>query len=116
MHVLPCRYDFNIKKDVGPKVCIVVKGFRRLHGLDYTETFAPVVSDDTFRVFLGIVVHFDLDCDQMDISTAFLNGDLDEGMYIYLEVPDVFRHSSRPNLVCKILNPLYGLKQAPRQW
>ena len=114
MNVIPCRYVFRVKKDVGPKVRIVAKGFRQVPGVDYNETYAPVVSLSIVRLFLCLVNLLDLECDQMDVVTAFLNGDLDEE--IFMEVPAGFRDPSRPNLVCRLLKALYGLKQAPRQW
>lgn len=66
------------------------------------------------RVFLAIVANYDLECDQMDVVTAFLNGELNEK--IYMETPEGFRDSRYPYRVCKSLKALYGLKQAPRQW
>jgi len=113
MHVLPCRYVFRVKQN-SPKVRIVAKGFRQIHGVDYHETFAPVVSLTAVRFFLSIVAHKDFECDQMDVVTAFLNGDIDEE--IYMDVPAGFKDPKRPNLVCKLLKALYGLKQAPRMW
>ena len=56
----------------------------------------------------------DLECDQIDVVTAFLNGELDKE--IYMEVKAAFRDPNRPDLVCRILKALYGLKQAPLQW
>ena len=114
MNVIPCRYVFRVKKDVGPKVRIVAKGFRQVPGVDYNETYAPVVSLSIVRLFLCLVNLLDLECDQVDVVTAFLNGDLDEE--IFMEVPAGFRDPNRPNLVCRLLKALYGLKQAPRQW
>lgn len=113
MNVIPCRYVFRIKNG-GPKVRIVAKGFRQVHGIDFTETYAPVVSLAAVRCFLALTAQLDLECDQMDVVTAFLNGDLSED--IYMEVPAGFRDTNRPNLVCKLHKALYGLKQAPRQW
>lgn len=113
MNVIPSRYVFRVKAG-GPKVRIVAKGFRQVHGVDFTETYAPVVSLTTVRCFLAIVAHLDLECDQMDVVTAFLNGDLEED--IYMEVPAGFRDPNRPNLVCKLQKAIYGLKQASRQW
>ena len=116
MNVIPCRYVFRVKKDVGPKVRIVVaKGFRHVPGVGYNETYAPVVSMSIVRLFLCLVNLLDLECDQMDVVTAFLNGDLDEE--IFMEVPAAgFHDPNRPNLVWRLLKALYGLKQAPRQW
>ena len=112
--VILCRYVFRVKKDVGPKVRIVAKGFRKEPGVDCNETYAPVVSMSIVRLFLCLVNLLDLECDQMDVVTAFLNGELDEE--IFMKVPAGFRDPNRPNLVCRLLKALYGLKQAPRQW
>lgn len=113
MHALPCRYVFKIKNGC-PKVHIVAKGFRQIHGVDYNETFAPVVTLSAVRFLLVIVAYLDLDLFRMDVITAFLNGDLSED--IYMEVPEGFKDPSKPNTVCKLHKALYGLKQAPRQW
>lgn len=58
MHVIPCRYVFKVKKDVGSKACTVVKEFRQVHGEDYTENVAPVVSIDTFPCLSGNICTF----------------------------------------------------------
>eukprot|EP00171_Calliarthron_tuberculosum_P023309 IDg23309t1 len=110
MHVIPCRYVFRVKADVGPKVRIVAKGFRQIEGVEYYDTYAPVISLTAARLFLAIVSQKNLHCDQMDVVTAFLNGDLTEE--VYMEVPAGFRDPKRPNLVCKLLKAIYGLKQA----
>ena len=105
----------RVKKDIGPKVLIVAKGFRQVPGVDYNETYALVVSMSIVRLFLFLVNLLNLECDQMDVvDVAFLNGELDEE--IFMEVPAGFRDPNRPNLVCRLLKALYGLKQAPRQW
>ena len=62
--VIPCRYVFRVKKDVVPKVRIVVKGFRQVAGVDYNETYAPVVSTSIVRLFLCVVNLHNLECDQ----------------------------------------------------
>ena len=113
MHVLPSKYVFRVKNG-GPKARLVVLGCRQLYGTDYTETFAPVVKLSTVRTLLALVASMDLELEQMDVVTAFLNGDLEED--IYMEVPEGFRNSGNLNKVCKLLKALYGLKQAPRQW
>eukprot|EP00171_Calliarthron_tuberculosum_P005193 IDg5193t1 len=74
--------------------------FTLVHGVDYSETYAPVVTLATVRVFLAIVAQLDLECDQMDVITAFLNGDLDEDLY--MQVPAGFQDPLKPNQVCKL--------------
>eukprot|EP00171_Calliarthron_tuberculosum_P000045 IDg45t1 len=112
MNVIRYKYLFKVKVD-SPKVRIVAMGCHQVHGVEYTETVAPVVKLTSIRIFLATVAVMDLETGQMDVITAFLNGDLDED--IYMEVPDGFKDAKCPELVCELRNALYGLKQAPRQ-
>lgn len=82
-----------------------------MKGFDYNETFAPVAKLTTFRVLMALVNHEKLLIHQMDVKTAFLNGDLNED--IYTEQPEGFTIGSK---VCKLNKALYGLKQSPRMW
>ena len=113
MKVLPSKYVFKFKI-TGPKARVVALGLLQVHGVDYIETYAPVVNIITIRLLLALVAQLDLELDQMDVITAFLYGDID--IDIYMEVPEGLKDPKRPNLVCKLLKSLYGLKQAPRQW
>ena len=113
MSIVPCRYVFRVKNGE-PEVRIVAKGFRQKHGINYFETYSPVVSFTAIRCFLSYVAYLDLECDQMDVVTAFLNGDLNET--IYMEMPAGFSDTSNNGQVCLLHKALYGLKQAPRQW
>lgn len=113
MHVLPCKYIFRVKNG-GPKVRLVVLGCKQLFGIDYNHTFAPVVKFTTVRMLLALVAAFDYECEQMDVVTAFLNGDLEEE--IFMQIPEGLRTKDNQDLVCKLNKALYGLKQAPRQW
>ena len=80
MHVLPCRYVFRVK-DGKPKARMVILGCRQIFGLDYFHTFAPVVEFTTIRTLLALTAANDFECEQMDVVTAFLNGDLKEEIY-----------------------------------
>ena len=113
MHVLPCKYVFKIKAGK-PKVRMVICGSRQIYGVDFNETFAPVVKLTTVRTVLAVAASMDLECEQMDVVTAFLHGDLDEN--IYMTIPSGFEDPKLEGKVCKLLKALYGLKQAPRQW
>ncbi len=113
MHVLLSKYVFKVKNG-GPKVRIVVLGFRQLFVIDYFETFAPVVKMTAVRTILAQVACADLECEQMNVVTAFLQVDLKED--IHMEVPDRRKSSDRGNMVCKLQQSLYGLKQFPRRW
>lgn len=113
MHVLPCKYVFKVKNGE-PKVRMVVLGCKQVYGLDYYQTFAPVVKFTTIRALLAVAAINDWECEQMDVVTAFLNGDLEED--IYMNVPEGMKTTANVNQVCKLKKALYGLKQAPRQW
>ena len=113
MHVLPCKYVFRVKNG-SPKARLVALGCRQLYGIDYLETFAPVVKLTTIRVLLATAAALDFEIEQMDVVTAFLNGDLQED--IYMQIPEGLRTPENENKVCKLQKSLYGLKQAPRQW
>lgn len=96
------------------KARLVGRGFQQVHGIDYEETFAPVVKFTTQRMFLAIVAMLDLGLHQMDVKTAFLNGDLNEE--IFMEQREGFVDPEHAEYVCKLLKALYGLKQANRRW
>ncbi len=113
MHVLPCKYVFRVKNG-GPKARVVALGCHQLYGVDYLETFAPVVKLTTIRAMLALAAPLDLECEQMDFTTAFLNGDIDET--IYMQIPEELRTARNVGMVCKLSKAIYGLKQAPRQW
>ena len=112
-----CKWIFKTKRDSEGsveryKARLVAKGFTQREGIDYTETFSPVSMKDSFRVIMALVAHFDLELHQMDVITAFLNGDIEET--IYMVQPENFEDSR--DLVCKLKKSIYGLKQASRQW
>ncbi|WKA13479.1 hypothetical protein VitviT2T_030773 [Vitis vinifera] len=82
-----CKWVFKTKCDSSRqieryKARLVVKGYSQIEGIDFKETFSPVSTNDSFRVIMVIVAHFDLELHQMDVKTAFLNGDLDEDVYM----------------------------------
>ena len=94
------------------KARLVAKGFTQEYGLDYEETFAPVVHFNSLRLFLTLAVYFKMNVQQMDVVTAFLYGELEEE--IFMEQPPGFE--KKGDLVCRLKKSLYGLKQSPRQW
>ncbi|RVW98913.1 Retrovirus-related Pol polyprotein from transposon TNT 1-94 [Vitis vinifera] len=96
------------------KARLVAKGFTQREGIDYKETFSPVSSKDSFRIIMALVAHYDLELHQMDVKTVFLNGNIDET--IYMVQPENFESNDSKQLVCRLKRSIYGLKQASRQW
>ena len=96
------------------KVRWVVRGFSQRPGLDFDQTFAPVVKPATIRVVLHLAAANDWPVHQLDVKNAFLHGELTE--HVYCHQPAGFVDASRPNDVCLLRKSLYGLKQAPRAW
>ena len=93
---------------------LVAKGFSQKAGQDYDETFSPVVRFESIRSIVGFAVQNDMMLHQMDVTSAFLNGDLQEE--VYMDQPEGFEVKGQEHLVYKLKRSLYGLKQAPRCW
>jgi hypothetical protein len=91
-----------------------VKGYSQIFGIDYSDTFAPVARHDTIRVLLAIVAQKGWQVFHMDVKSAFLNGFLQEE--IYVEQPEGFSVKGQEDRVYLLKKALYGLKQAPRVW
>ncbi|BBG99469.1 transposable element gene [Prunus dulcis] len=114
-----CKWVFKTKRNSKGQVDrykarLVTKGFTQKEGIDYNETFSPVSTKDSLRIIMALVAHFDLHLHQMDVKTAFLNGGLEEE--IYMMQPEGFIQQKEKSLVCKLCKSIYGLKQASRQW
>ena len=96
------------------KVRLVAKGFTQKEDINYMETFSLVAMLKSIRILLSIVACLDYEIWQMDVKTAFLNGNLEED--IYMQQPEGFVAGRKDNLVCKLRKSIYGLKQASRCW
>ena len=82
-----CKWVYKTKRDSKEKVerfkaRLLAKGFTQKEGIDYNETFSPVSTKDSFRIVMALVAHFDMELHQMDVKTAFLNGDLNETIFM----------------------------------
>lgn len=142
-NIVGCRYVLTTKLNVDntekKKARLVAKGYSQQHGLDYNKTFAPVARIATVRLLVALAVEMGMDIDQIDINTAYLNGDLNED--IYMKIPELLKEgleklknadgvisavgSKAAKMLeemkaggdtCRLKKSLYGLKQAGRQW
>ncbi|KAI0514079.1 hypothetical protein KFK09_010113 [Dendrobium nobile] len=116
---LGCKWTFRTKRHADGSIAkhkarLVALGNHQEHGLDYTETFSPVVKLSTIRILLTIALHNDWPVHQLDVANAFLHGELSE--IVYMNQPKGFEDSTHPDHVCRLHKAIYGLKQAPRQW
>ncbi|GJR75583.1 putative ribonuclease H-like domain-containing protein [Tanacetum coccineum] len=93
---------------------LVAKGFCQEEGLDFEESFAPVARLEAIRIFIANAASKNMTVYQMDVKTAFLNGELKEEVYVHQ--PEGFVDPERPHHVYRLKKALYGLKQAPRAW
>lgn len=114
-----CKWVFTMKHDKHGKVeryksRLVAKGCAQRYGVDYTETFSPVVRYSSLRLIFALAAEYDLQLHQMDVSTAYLNGELNET--VYMVQPERFVCEKYPHKVCKLNKSLYGLKQSGREW
>ncbi|KAJ9540360.1 hypothetical protein OSB04_026866 [Centaurea solstitialis] len=117
--IIRLKWIFRNKKDendliIRNKARLVSKRYRQQEGIDYDETFAFVARIEEIRIFLAYVAHKNMTVYQMDVKCAFLNGVLQEEVYV--EQPEGFVDPRFPDHVYVLDKGLYGLKQAPRAW
>ena len=111
---LPTHFVFEVKRDGRYKARLVAGGHRQQHGLDFEETYAPVCSYRTMRMLLAVAAHEDLELRQFDIRTAFLNGELEEEVYV--RPPRGAEYLAPRGRSLRLWRALYGLRQAGRAW
>jgi Reverse transcriptase (RNA-dependent DNA polymerase)/gag-polypeptide of LTR copia-type/Integrase core domain/GAG-pre-integrase domain len=114
-----CKWVFKLKMNPDNtidryKARLVAKGYSQKEGIDYDETFSPVVKYTSIRIFLTIAASNGMLVHQMDVKTAFLNGKIEED--IYMTQPEGYIEPGLARKVCKLFRGLYGLKQASRVW
>ncbi|GJV85934.1 zinc finger, CCHC-type containing protein [Tanacetum coccineum] len=116
---LGCKWIFKRKLKVDGttkkfKARVVIQGFKQNSGIHYFDTYAPVARISTIRLLIAMTSIHNLIIHQMDVKTTFLNGDLDEE--VYMNQSQGFIMAGNENKMCKVIKSLYGLKQAPKQW
>lgn len=115
--VVQCKWVLRKKFDYDNKVRyrarLVAKGFTQKAGIDYQETFSPVIRHSTLRLLFALAVQLDMDITHLDVTTAFLNGYLKENIFMHL--PEGFP-VCQPNKVLKLKKAVYGLKQSSLAW
>jgi hypothetical protein len=117
--VIGSKWVFKNKRNEKRKVVrnksrLVCKGYAQVEGQDFDETFSPVARLEAIRMFLAYSCHKNFKVYQMDVKSTFLNGYLEEE--VYMEQPEGFSLTDISNYVCKMKKALYGLKQAPQAW
>jgi hypothetical protein len=118
-NIVGIKWVFHNKQDefevvTRNKARLVAKGYSQVEGLDFKETFAPVVRLESIRILLAYAARHDFKLYQMDVKSTFLNEPIKEEVYV--EQPQGFEDQEYPNHVYKPHKKLYGLKQAPRAW
>jgi hypothetical protein len=108
------KWVFKLKADSRYRARLVAKGFTQIPGIDYDETFSPVARFESLRLLLALAALEDWEIHQLDVKSAFLNGVLEEE--IYMEQPEGFIMAGQEDKVCRLKKAIYGLKQASRAW
>ncbi|KAI0528923.1 hypothetical protein KFK09_001467 [Dendrobium nobile] len=117
--IIGCKWIFKIKRLADSSIAhhkarLVAQGYKQEYGIDYLETFIPVVKFPTIRFFLTVALHYNWQVFQLDVVNAFLHGNIDKT--IYMSQPPGFADPQLPNHVCLLRKAIYGLKQSPRLW
>ena len=114
---IDCKWIFRVKYNTDGsldkrKARIVARGFSQRPGIDYAQTFSPVIRYESIRILLSIAANENLEVEALDVVTAFLNGEVQEELY--MKQPPCFDDGT--GRVCRLIKSLYGLKQAPKEW
>jgi histone deacetylase 1/2 len=115
-NIIDCKWVYKVKcKADGTidryKARLVAKGFKQQYGIDYEDTFSPIVKSATVHLVLALAISRKCKLRQLDVKNMFLHGVLEE---VYMRQPPGFVYASHPDYICKLDKALYGLKQTPR--
>ena len=118
-HIIRCKWVFKLKRKLDDsidryKAQLVAEGFHQTQGLDYFDTFRPMVKVATIRIVLTVALSFRWTIRQLDVQNSFLNSDLRER--VFLQHPPSFEDPKHPTHMCCLNKTIYGLKRAPRAW
>uniref|UniRef100_A0A2N9HBX8 Reverse transcriptase Ty1/copia-type domain-containing protein n=1 Tax=Fagus sylvatica TaxID=28930 RepID=A0A2N9HBX8_FAGSY len=118
-NLVGCKWVFRIKRKADGsierhKARLVAKGFHQQPGLDYDETYSPVIKPTTVRTVISLAISSGWSLRQIDIQNAFLHGNLTE--QVFMSQPPGYQNPNYPTHVCLLQKAIYGLKQAPRAW
>ena len=118
-NIVGCKWVYKLKTHSDGSIArykarLVAKGFHQQQGIDFDETFSPVIKPPTIRMILSLAVSLNWPLKQLDVSNAFLHGILKEEVYMFQ--PQGYISAQHPDYVCRLHKSIYGLKQAPRAW
>ena len=118
-NIIGCKWVYKIKRNPDGslaryKARLVAKGFHQRPGVDFSETYSPVVKPTTVRLLLTLAATNNWPLRQLDVNNAFLQGSLSDK--VFMEQTPGFAQSNLPNHVCRLHKAIYGLRQAPRAW
>ena len=118
-NIIDCKWVYKLKHNLDCPIArykarLVAKGFSQTHGLDYFETFSPIVKVSTIIIAFALSISYNQTIRQLDVQNALLNGDLQEQVFMS-QLPG-FTNTRFPTHICKLKKAIYGLNQAPRAW